>query len=42
MMNFGLAMIFTMVAVPLLVVMMGIAIWSDSKAREVDLETNED
>lgn len=42
MMNFSLVIAFILMVVPLLVVMMGIVIWSDTKAKEVDLEeTNE-
>ena len=42
MMNFSLVVAFIIMVVPLLVIMMGIAIWSDVKAKEVELETNED
>ena len=42
MMNFTLAVAFIILALPLLVIMMGIAIYSYAKASEVDnLETNE-
>ncbi len=42
MMNFSLAMIFIITILPIFVVMMGIAVWTDAKAREVDLETDDD
>lgn len=42
MMNFTVAVGFVLLALPLLIIMMGIAIYSDMKAAEVDLETNED
>ena len=42
MMNFSLVVAFIIMVVPLLVIMMGIAIWSDVKAKEVELETDED
>ena len=42
MMNFTLAVAFILMVLPLLVVMMGIVIYSDAKAKEVDnLETND-
>lgn len=40
MMNFSLAIVFILTVLPILVVMIGIAVWTDAKARE--LETNED
>ena len=42
MMNFTLAVTFIMFVLPLLVIMMGIVIYSDVKAKEVDLADNED
>ncbi len=42
MMNFSLVVAFIIMVVPLLVIMMGIAIWADAKAKEVELETDED
>lgn len=42
MMNFSLMVVFTVTVMPMLVMMIGIAVWTDAKAREVDLETNED
>ena len=42
MMNFSLIVAFIILVVPLFITMVGIAIWTDAKAREVDLETNED
>lgn len=42
MMNLSLMVVFTVTVMPMLVIMIGIAVWTDAKAREVDLETNED
>lgn len=40
-MNFSIAIGFVVLVVPLLVIMMGMVIYTDNKAKEVDLETNE-
>ena len=42
MMNFSLAVTFIVTVLPIFVVMMGIVFWTDARAKEVDLETNED
>lgn len=41
-MNLTMAIVFAVLVTPLLVIMMAIAIYTDAKAREVNLETNED
>lgn len=42
MLNFMAVVGFLGLAIPLFVIMMAIVIYSNSKAKEVDLETNED
>jgi hypothetical protein len=41
-MKLGLIVVFMITVLPLLVIMIGVALWTDAKAKELDLETNED